>query len=120
MVPVQVRLPVDPSMLQPVELEPPARLMPPTPTTPPILRVVATVLKRFWVVALPTMVPAWRLMLPVPAVMLTAEALALEPILTVLAPLPGVPLAMLTVLAPVVVVLPAGCLNLVVTSSPYA
>ena len=58
-------------------------------TAPPMLRAVATVLKRFWVAALPTIVPAWRLMLPVPAFMVTAEALALEPITTVLAPVPA-------------------------------
>src|ERR1017187_3342305 len=56
--PVHAKLPVEPSSVQPVDPEPPARTIPPEPTAPPILRVVATLLNRFWVVALPTMVPA--------------------------------------------------------------
>ncbi len=59
MSPEQARSPVEPSMVQPVEPEPPARLMPPAPTAPPMFRVVAVVLSRLKVVWLVVRSPPW-------------------------------------------------------------
>ena len=64
MSPEQVKFPVSPKTVQPVEPDPPARFNPPDPTAPPKFMVVAVVLKRARVVALVFIVGALRESIP--------------------------------------------------------
>ena len=64
MFPEQVRLPLSPKTVQPVEELPPARFNPPEPTAPPKFIVVAVVLNRARVVALVSIVGELRESIP--------------------------------------------------------